>query len=90
VELENKRINGFVICENLEIVNRIIFEERDILGEHSIVHAKGEDYLIFYNYHHGKYFLSLMNIENPKEIIDIQLDQKIELGFHSLFLRLSS
>jgi hypothetical protein len=27
-----------------------------------------------------------MNIENPREIIDIEIPEKIDLGFHSIFI----
>jgi len=86
VDLENKRANGFVICKNLCIVDNIFFEEREILGEHQVVYVKQKPFLFFFNTYRDVYFLSLMNIENPKEIIDIDIPEKIAFGFHSIFI----
>jgi hypothetical protein len=84
--VKDRRINGFVVCEDLRIKKRIFFEERDILGEHQVVTIKNKPYVLFYNLLGGSYFLSLMNLENPKEIIDMEIPEKLELGFHSLFV----
>jgi hypothetical protein len=86
VDLKNKKANGFVICKNLCIVDKIFFEEREILGEHQVVYIKQKPFLFFFNTYRDDYFLSLMNIENSKEIIDIYIPEKIDLGFHSIFI----
>jgi hypothetical protein len=88
---ENRRINGFIITRNLSIYKKILFENKNICGEHNIININKIPYLIFFNIEEDKIkkinknLLTLINLKNY-EIIDIEIQNKLNLGFHSIFL----
>ena len=88
---ENRRINGFVITKDLQICKELFYENKHICGEHSVIHIDNTPYLIFFNVEiiptttNHESFLSLVNLNNYG-IIDIKLDYKLNLGFHSVFI----
>jgi len=88
---ENRRINGFVITKGLKIHKKLFFENKNICGEHNVIYVKNKPYLIFFNVEMDenkkikKNLLSLIDLNNYK-IIDIEIDNKLNLGFHSIFL----
>jgi carotenoid cleavage dioxygenase-like enzyme len=90
--LENKINNGFVICENLNIIKQLIFEDKFICGEPSIQNIGGVFYLFAYTFdiqNNSKSCLLIINLENY-ENIEIPLDENISLGFHSIFINNNS
>jgi hypothetical protein len=89
--LENRRINGFVITKDLKIYKELLYEDKYICGEHNILFLKKTPYLIFFNIEINKKtqkksnLLSLVNLYNYK-IIDIEINNNMNLGFHSIFI----
>jgi hypothetical protein len=89
---ENRRINGFIITKNLRIYKKILFEKKHICGEHNVIYVKKIPYLLFFNVEHDKYkktyknLLTLINLNNY-EVIDIEIQNKLNIGFHSIFLQ---
>jgi hypothetical protein len=88
---ENRRINGFIITKKLTIYKELLFEDKDICGEHNIIYIKKTPFLIFFNIEKNnrtnidRNLLSLVNLHNYK-IIDIELNYSLSLGFHSIFI----
>jgi hypothetical protein len=88
---ENRRINGFIITKNLSIYKKILFENKNICGEHNVIYINKTPYLIFFNVEEDKVkktnknLLTLINLNNY-ELIDIEIQNKLNLGFHSIFL----
>jgi len=88
---ENRRINGFVITKDLKICKELFYENKHICGEHSIVYIEKTPYLIFFNVEitptatKHESFLSLVNLNNYN-IINIKIHNKLNLGFHSVFI----
>lgn len=88
---ENRRINGFVITKDLKIYKELFYEDKHICGEHNIVFLNKTPYLIFFNIEINKKtqkqknLLSLVNLYNYK-IINIEINHKMNLGFHSIFI----
>jgi hypothetical protein len=89
--IENRKINGFIITKGLKIIKKIIFDNKNICGEHNILYIKKTPYLIFFNVEENKNnkpiknLLTLINLNNY-EVIDIEIQNKLTLGFHSIFL----
>lgn len=79
--------NGFIICNELEIIKKFIFQGRNIKGEHSIIKIDNINYLLFFSESNGKNFISILNLEgNLDNIIDIEIKEDIQSGFHSIFV----
>jgi hypothetical protein len=89
---ENRQINGFIITKNLSIYKKILFENKNICGEHNVIYVNKTPYLIFFNVEEDKIkqtnknLLTLVNLNNY-EVIDIEIKNKLNLGFHSIFLQ---
>ena len=84
--IENKRINGFIICKDLNIKREIYLKEFSICGE-PVVYDNGFFSRIIclgYNTKDEGYLL-LINPENG-EIFDFKLNEKVNIGFHSIFI----
>jgi len=88
---DNRRINGFIITKKLSIYKKILFENKNICGEHNVIYINKIPYLIFFNVEedkikkNNKNLLTLVNLINY-EVIDIEIKNKLNLGFHSIFL----
>jgi hypothetical protein len=86
--ITNKRITGFVICKELEIVKELEFSNKFISGEPAITYIKDVPYLIslaFYDNKHDESFLLIINM-NSYEIIEIPMNESLNMGFHSIFI----
>jgi hypothetical protein len=89
---ENRRINGFIITKGLKILKKLFFENKNICGEHNIVYIKNTPYLMFFNVEENKQtgtnrnLFSIVNLRTY-EVIDIVIHNKLNLGFHSIFLQ---
>ena len=87
----DRRINGFVITKDLNIVKTLFYENKHICGEHNIINIDNIPYLIFFNIEFEKEtnisnnFISLVNLNNYN-LIDINIKNNLNLGFHSIFL----
>jgi carotenoid cleavage dioxygenase-like enzyme len=90
-KIENRSINGFIITKGLKIYKKILFENKNICGEHNVIYIKNIPFLIFFNIEEDKKnktnrnLLTLINLNNY-DIIDIEIQNKLTLGFHSIFL----
>lgn len=83
--IENGRISEFVICEGLEIVGRIKFDNRAICGEPALI--KGTPLLVCFanDINEDKSYLILVNLETH-EITEFPTSQPhLAVGFHSKF-----
>jgi len=89
---ENRKINGFVITKGLKIIKKLFFINKNVCGEHNIIYVKNIPYLIFFNVEEDKIkkynrnLITLVNLNNY-EIIDIEIQNKLNIGFHSIFLQ---
>jgi hypothetical protein len=89
--MKNRRINGFVMCDGLEICDRFLFKDLSFCGEPAITKTpRGQSYLTAFAYtKNGKSFLIIIPILETglfdKDIIEIPVDEKIGIGFHSSF-----
>lgn len=88
--IENKTINGFVLCKGLDIIKRIYLpNDRYFCGEPSIFEISGSPFLIGFSYDSfERGYITIISLFD-KKYIEISLDKDIELniGFHSIFLR---
>jgi hypothetical protein len=87
-------INGFIICKDLKIIKKIIFNNREIKGEHSVIIIDKNNYLIFFSQINNKNYISILNLNKynnqditNQHIIDIEIPENINFGFHSIFIQ---
>ena len=90
LDMKNRRINGFVMCDGLEICDRVLFDDLSFCGEPALVNSEiGQKYLTAFAYRKGKnYLIMIPMLENglfDSDIIEIPVDEKIGIGFHSSF-----
>jgi carotenoid cleavage dioxygenase-like enzyme len=79
--------NGFIICNDLKIIKKFIFQGRNIKGEHCVKKIDNINYLLFFSESNGKNFISILNLEDKLDnIIDIEIKEDIQFGFHSIFV----
>jgi hypothetical protein len=84
--IHNNAINGFVICENLNIVKTIMLNNRFVCGEPVVIEIEGIPHIIVFSYDRfSKGHLLIINMENST-IINIPLNCSLNIGFHSIFL----
>jgi hypothetical protein len=84
--VENNTINGFVICENLNITKTIMLNNRFVCGEPVIIEIEGTPHIIAFSYDRfSNGYLLIINMENS-HIINIPLNCSLNIGFHSIFL----
>ena len=85
--VENELNTGFIICHKLEMEKHIYFENRCICGEPSVLIIENEiPYAIFFtkDKNENGYF-NILNLVTENNI-EIPINEKIKIGFHSLFL----
>jgi len=86
--IENRIINGFVVCDKLKLEKQICFENRFICGEQAIKMIDNIPYLISFAFdtkNNNKSYLLVINLINYK-IIEIPFEIPLNIGFHSIFL----
>lgn len=91
---KQKYINGFIVCKDLKIIKKIIFNNRKIKGEPNIIKLNNTYYLIFFSEINNKNYISILDLNKyvnqdipDQHIIDIELPKKINFGFHSIFIQ---
>jgi carotenoid cleavage dioxygenase-like enzyme len=88
VDESNWLNTGFIICHQLEIEKRICFQGRCICGEPSIISISDTEdpYALFFtiDVNDNGYF-NILNLVT-EEMVEIIINEKMKLGFHSLFL----
>jgi carotenoid cleavage dioxygenase-like enzyme len=83
--IENYSINGFIICNELNIIKKIFFKDRSIAGEPEIINIENVPHLLTFAYDSNQDgYLMIINIITEKTI-EIPLYEKISIGFHSIF-----
>ena len=84
--IHNNSINGFVICENLNITKTIMLNNRYVCGEPVIIEIEEIPHIIAFSYDRfSKGHLLVINMESAS-IINIPLNCSLNIGFHSIFL----
>jgi hypothetical protein len=84
----NKRITGFVICKDLDIIKKLDLSDKFISGEPAIVYIDKTPHLIAFTFDdkiENQGFVIVINM-NTYEIIEIPLNESINIGFHSIFI----
>jgi len=85
--IENKIIQGFVICEGLRIIKHIHFKNRFICGEPAVI--EGTPYMACFanDIAEDKSYLIFVNLDSY-ETIEIPVDLPLfSIGFHGLFMK---
>ena len=92
--VNNKTINGFVICKGLEIQDIMFFDNLAFCGEPAIIPGDdGTDYLTCFandDLNGGTLVMVPLNKAASRfdrsQIIEIPLNQSLGLGFHSIYI----
>jgi carotenoid cleavage dioxygenase-like enzyme len=80
--------NQFVICNELTVIGTIDLKNRYICGEPQIIDIDETQYLMFFAYDDEKDgYLMLVDLSNQKRRIELPLNVKIGIGFHSIFVK---
>lgn len=87
--IHNFSINGFIICKDLTIVNKILFDDLSICGEPALIYIEKTPYLLTFAYNNNTNYILIIDIDTLQVIrleISLKHDQKINIGFHSTFI----
>lgn len=85
--IKNKVSNGFIVCQGLEIIKRLEYENRCFCGEPGITIIEKVPYLISFAFDlldKEKSYVVIINMHSY-EVIEIPLHIPITIGFHSAF-----
>lgn len=89
--IENNIINGFIICNGLEIKKKIFFEDKYLCGEPSIIETEHNNiknyFLVSFCYDNNNAGFFIIIDLNNYEKIEIPLKSEINIGFHSIFIK---
>jgi hypothetical protein len=85
--IENNAINGFIICNGLEIKKKIFFEDKYLCGEPSIIEIDKKYFLVSFSYDNNNAGFFIIIDLNSYRIIEIPLNNEINIGFHSIFIK---
>lgn len=84
---------GFLICEEMKIIKKIILKDQFICGEHKVIYINDNPYLLFFTFKslnkkniNSKNSLFLINL-NTFEKIEIDIPYQLKIGFHSIFIK---
>jgi carotenoid cleavage dioxygenase-like enzyme len=88
LDIKHRRINGFVICDGLELCDVLLFENRKFCGEPAIIVSEtGEKYMVGFYYENGEYYFIMVRVlENgmfDRDYIELLIPEKVGIGFHS-------
>jgi carotenoid cleavage dioxygenase-like enzyme len=87
-KIEDKRINGFVVCKGLEVIKKIEFENKFFSGEPAIHYVENIPYLITFAFNDNsdnEGYIMVINM-NTYEEITISINEQLSAGFHSIFI----
>jgi carotenoid cleavage dioxygenase-like enzyme len=85
--INNKRINGFVVCKELEILKTLDFGDKFICGEPAVHYVENIPYLFTFafNENNNENYVIIINMITY-ETIEIPINDKLTIGFHSIFI----
>lgn len=85
--LENKRINGFVLCDGITIIKSFIHDNRNICGEPCVVDINNIPHIISFAYtdNESESYLLIINSKTG-ETEEIMIPITVNIGFHSKFI----
>ena len=93
LDLAKKRIDGFVLCDGLEIRDTLFFDDRNFCGEPSLIRdVDGENYLVSFAYcgtSNNSFCILIRILESgdlDKEYIEIPMGEDVGIVFHSTFI----
>jgi hypothetical protein len=84
--IENNKINGFVICDGINIKKKIFLNDLSICGEPKIYQSPSFSRIMCLAYNNNNNYFLLINPENGK-IFKFPLHHKLIIGFHSIFIK---
>jgi len=84
-DMQKKEITGIIIYDDLKLEKKMIYTDRTICGEPSIVYIDEIPYLLsFANTNQTSLFM-ILNLKTY-ETIEIPISDKVRTGFHSTFI----
>jgi carotenoid cleavage dioxygenase-like enzyme len=84
--VEQNRINGFIVCNGLRIHKKIFLQDLSICGEPKIYDNGDFSRIICLGYDDSSSYFVLIDPENG-EVFKFRLEGKVKIGFHSLFMQ---
>jgi len=88
--INNNKINGFISCLGLDIIDLLFFENINICGEPVVIESNGISYIMAFgyeeNYNHS-YLITIRLYENgtfDKNYSETIINENINIGFHSI------
>ena len=84
--VENRRMNGFVICKDLSIVRTIMFEKYYLCGEPVVYDTPEFSRIISFAYDEKEKGYLLFIDPETGDVQEIGLQNSVKLGFHSIFV----
>jgi hypothetical protein len=92
LDMSNKKINGFLICDGLHICDSLFFENRNICGEPVVVETTtGGKHICCFAYENDEHYLMMYRLLDDgkfdRDGIEIKIPEKIGIGFHSTYLK---
>ncbi len=87
--VENKSINGFVVCDGLKIEKKLFYKNICFCGEPQLVNSEKTDYLINIGFKNGNMddgYLFLIDMNRSNKIHEYKLNMPVNIGFHSIFI----
>jgi hypothetical protein len=88
--INNNKINGFISCLGLEIVDVLFFDNINICGEPVIIESNGISYLMAFGYEENKnhsYLITIRLYENgtfDRNYSETIINDNFNIGFHSI------
>jgi hypothetical protein len=84
--IKNKRITGFIICKDLEIIKTINIEKYYLSGEPALHYINNTPYLFVFAFDNNNMGTLLIIDMNTYYTIEIPINETINIGFHSTFI----
>lgn len=88
--INNNKINGFISCLGLDIIDILFFENINICGEPAIIESNGLFYIMAFGYEENKnhsYLITIKLYENgtfDRNYSETIINENINIGFHSI------
>jgi hypothetical protein len=84
----NLSMNGFIICEGIDIIGTLLFSDMCICGEPALTYVDGKPYLLSFAYNEtSNYILLIDPIKMTVEKNEINTNgNSLIMGFHSIFI----